>query len=169
MKMRIIFLLIILFTYAAFPQETNRIVVDERSGRPMLVGPTTTDAFSDSSFAWWYDSQYDMYEIDTVLADQFSERLAETYIYIVMGTWCGDSRREVPRFMKILEYSGYPDEKLVIINVDRSMTAEGVDVEKFDIRYVPTFIFYSGETEIGRIIESPEDTLEEDMSEILNE
>jgi hypothetical protein len=165
MKMLIIYILLIAGTTSA--QDTNKVVIDERSERPMLVGYTTREAFKDSAFVWWYNGQYELYDIDTTLIDEFIENLNGTDITIVMGTWCGDSRREVPRFLKILDYAGYPEEALTMINVDRSMTTEGIDIKEMDIKYVPTFIFYSGDEEIGRIIESPQETLEIDMAEIL--
>ncbi|MCB4234942.1 hypothetical protein LDL59_07065 [Kaistella anthropi] len=40
-------------------------------------------------------------------------------ITVVMGTWCEDSYREVPRLMKILESMNFPEQKLKIIAVNR--------------------------------------------------
>ena len=37
-----------------------------------------------------------------------------------------------------------------------------------DIELVPTFIFYRNGEELGRIVETPEDTLEKDLAEIVN-
>jgi hypothetical protein len=163
-------LLIILFTAGvAFPQDTNKVVIDERSEKPMLMGVTTREAFSDTAFAWWYNSQYDLYEIDTTLINQFRTELADTDILIIMGTWCSDSRREVPHFLKILDYAEYPEDRFRMISVDRGKTAEGIDITELNIEYVPTFIFFRNDEEIGRIIETPKRTLEEDISEILEE
>jgi hypothetical protein len=165
MKMLLMFVLLI--GTICFAQDTNKVVTDESSGKPMLLGPTTKEAFQDTSFAWWYDSHYDMYEVDSAIVDEFKDYLRETDITIVLGTWCGDSRRELPPFLKILEYAGYPEDRITMISVDRKRQAEDIDIEAMDIRYVPTFIFYIDDEEIGRIIESPKETLEIDMAEIL--
>jgi thiol-disulfide isomerase/thioredoxin len=36
-----------------------------------------------------------------------------------MGTWCGDSKREVPRFIKILKSVDFPMENLKIVALDK--------------------------------------------------
>ena len=42
-----------------------------------------------------------------------------------------------------------------------------IDLKKYEMEKVPTFIFYRHEKEIGRIIEHPEERLEEDINKIL--
>jgi thiol-disulfide isomerase/thioredoxin len=87
----------------------------------------------------------------------------------VLGTWCPDSRREVPRFMRILDSLEYPKEQLKIICVDRKKQALNNETDSLNIVYVPTIIFYTKEgVEVGRIIEHPKgETLEEDLEAIL--
>jgi len=84
-----------------------------------------------------------------------------------MGTWCSDSRREVPNFYKILDKLNYPDNKITLINVDRKKNGIEIDVSKLNIELVPTFIVYRNNTEIGRIIETPNESLERDLLKIL--
>ena len=35
-----------------------------------------------------------------------------------MGTWCGDSKREVPRFYKILDEMGVKEQDIQLYNLD---------------------------------------------------
>ena len=84
-----------------------------------------------------------------------------------MGTWCSDSRREVPRFYKILDSLNFPSAKVKLIMVDRKKEAAGIDISPFNIELVPTMIFYNDGLEDGRIIETPKETLEKDLEEIL--
>ena len=42
-----------------------------------------------------------------------------------------------------------------------------VDIEDLNIELVPTFIIYKKGEEIGRIVETPYDTLEEDIWKIV--
>ena len=86
---------------------------------------------------------------------------------MVLGTWCGDSRREVPRFYKILESLEYDLENMTVICVNTSKTADGTNVDQLNIQKVPTIIYYKDEIELGRIIESPQESLEKDMSSIV--
>ena len=84
-----------------------------------------------------------------------------------MGTWCSDSRREVPRFYKILDEIEYPSENVSLINVNRDIEGLGDEVTGLEIHFVPTFIFYRNDEEIGRIVEIPYESLEKDMLELV--
>ena len=101
--------------------------------------------------------------IDKLRAVSFSD----INIKIVMGTWCPDSRREVPRFMKVLDEIAFPGDKLQFIGVDDVKIAPIENFETLDIQRVPTFIFYRKNIESGRIIENPATSLEQDMLDIL--
>ncbi len=88
-------------------------------------------------------------------------------IQIVLGTWCPDSRREVPRFMKIIDLIDFPSAKITFIGVDNSKQAPVGEYDKLEIERVPTFIFLRNKVEAGRIIENPVTSLEQDMLDIL--
>ena len=84
-----------------------------------------------------------------------------------MGTWCPDSRREVPRFMRILDAWQFPVVKVTFIGVDNAKLSPVGEYDKLDIQRVPTFIIYKNNIEAGRIIENPTTSLEQDMVNIL--
>ena len=151
-----------------YAQEFNTITTDEKTDKPMLVGYTTLEAFNDTSFSWWWNSAYNMYEVDSVDVEELKVKLEDVDIKIVMGTWCSDSRTEVPHFYKILDEINYSEEKATLINVNRDKQGLENEVEGLDINFVPTFIFYRTGEEIGRIIEMPYETLEKDMIELVS-
>ena len=84
-----------------------------------------------------------------------------------MGTWCPDSRREVPRFMRIVEEIGFPADRIVFVGVDNTKLAPVGGYDTLNIERVPTFIFLRNKVEAGRIIETPVTSLEQDMQIIL--
>jgi thiol-disulfide isomerase/thioredoxin len=84
-----------------------------------------------------------------------------------MGTWCPDSRREVPRFMRILDLWQFPPGKVTFIGVDNTKLAPVGDFDRLEIERVPTFIILKNNVEAGRIIENPETSLEQDIINIL--
>jgi thiol-disulfide isomerase/thioredoxin len=88
-------------------------------------------------------------------------------IKIVMGTWCPDSRREVPRFMKILDVWHFPETRVTFVGVNEDKISPVGDFDKLHIERVPTFIIYKNNSEAGRIIEVPKTSLEQDMVNIL--
>ena len=84
-----------------------------------------------------------------------------------MGTWCSDSRREVPRFYKIMDSTGYDSNKINLIMVGRQLKDITGAVAKYNVELVPTIIFYENGAEKGRIVEAPKETLEKDIVSIL--
>jgi thiol-disulfide isomerase/thioredoxin len=84
-----------------------------------------------------------------------------------MGTWCPDSRREVPRFMRVLKETGFPADKVTLIGVDNVKFSPIDNYDGLGIERVPTFILYKNNVEAGRIIENPVTSLEQDMVNIL--
>jgi len=161
-------ILVMLITASLFAQDKNKTMIDVKSGKPYLIGICDREAFSDSNFAWWFNSNYDQYQVDSADIIELKKKINNYDINIVMGTWCSDSRREVPRFYKILDAIDYPTDKLTLINVDRKMKSITNEVDELNIEYVPTIIVYRNEKEIGRIIETPEVTLEKDLFLIIN-
>jgi thiol-disulfide isomerase/thioredoxin len=88
-------------------------------------------------------------------------------IKIVMGTWCPDSRREVPRFMRVLDMWHFPGENVKFIGVDINKVSPVGEFSSLNIERVPTFIIYKNNIEAGRIIEVPKTSLEQDLVNIL--
>ena len=88
---------------------------------------------------------------------------ADLKVKILFGTWCHDSEREVPRMMKLLAASGVKEESISLISLDiRKEEPEG-RAKALDVRFTPTFIFFSGDIELGRIIERPTISLRDDV------
>ncbi|MFH1525124.1 MAG: thioredoxin [Bacteroidota bacterium] len=148
-------------------QIMNQKTFDEKSGKEILTGYCNREAFTDSLYSKWFDDEYNLYSVDTASIDLVVENLRHTEIKIVLGTWCSDSRREVPRIYKILDSVDYPKDKVTLISVDRKKLGLEDEVSGLNIELVPTIILYQNEIEIGRIIESPEISLEEDIVNIL--
>lgn len=91
-------------------------------------------------------------------------------IDIFLGTWCSDSEREVPRFYKVLKNSSLDKKiKLNIWAVDRKKNLENDLPKQVGLERVPTFIIIKDGNEIGRIIETPANTLEMDILQILQQ
>ncbi|MEM7485751.1 MAG: thioredoxin family protein [Bacteroidota bacterium] len=156
------------FTYS---QEFNKEITTE-NGKKFLVGKINLEGLKSESYQAWFNQGYDSYTVDEGLINLFKKRLAKHEVKLFLGTWCGDSKREVPRIIKILKTAKFPMEQLEIIALDRrkeqykkSPTGEekGLDIIK-----VPTMIFFKSGKEVNRIVESPIESLEEDMVQIVN-
>lgn len=118
----------------------------------------------------WYISGYDSYSPDNDAVNELLQiNIEGLKIKIVMGTWCPDSRREVPKFMRLLDLWKFPVSDVVFIGVDNVKLSPVGEYESLNIQRVPTFIIYKNKVESGRIIENPVTSLEQDMVNILNE
>ena len=60
--------------------------MDEDSGKQMLIGEITRDSFKDTSFAWWFDAEYDTYNPDKQVLDSIAQGIKDVNITIVLGT-----------------------------------------------------------------------------------
>ncbi|MCZ7601742.1 MAG: hypothetical protein M5R37_02685 [Melioribacteraceae bacterium] len=149
-----------------FSQE-GIIVIDEQTDEKMLLGRHSRTAFLDSSFVEWYSEEYMYYKVSEETLVSVKDEIHNTDIKIIMGTWCDDSKREVPHFYKIIDFLEYDESKIDLICVDRAKVGLSDEVDGLDIKLVPTFIFYENGSELGRIIETPMESLEIDLASIL--
>jgi len=141
---------------------------DPKTGKPMLLGKITIEELQQEPFNEWYQMESDGYEVDTELTNAISDPGQYTY-EVFLGTWCGDSRRELPRMEKIFSEMGIDMSNVLIVTLDRNKISPNGEQEGKDIRYVPTLIVSKDNQEIGRIVESPSSetaTLESDLFEI---
>lgn len=111
---------------------------------------------------------YHSYALNEELALQSSNKLKELDISIIFGSWCSDSREQLPRIFRFLDAAGFPSERLMLLAVDRTKTAPGIDIGHLHVERVPTIILYHNGREIGRIIETPMETIEADIAVILS-
>jgi len=133
-----------------------------------LLGYFTRTMMTSPPHSEWFLKGYDGYKFDEAIVNKLTLVSKEGLtIKIVMGSWCPDSRREVPRFMKILDYWKFPAENLIYIGVDESKYSPIGEYSKLEIVRVPTFIFFRNNIETGRIVEVPSTSLEQDMVNIL--
>lgn len=146
----------------------NREVETTNDGK-MLLGYQTKDQLQKAPYSDWYTQEHDEYSMDqNAMAELKKEKLKTYKIIVVLGTWCEDSHREVPRLFKILEALDFPENKLSMIAVNRKKEAPGGEEGIYNIQKVPTIIVQKYGKEIGRIIESPKSGyLERDLLEIL--
>lgn len=166
----ILMLLLIPFSITLSAQKINQeIKIDDNTS--FLVGQIDLDGLNSNSYKTWYETNHNEYQVDDKITSSIKNELAEHKILVFMGTWCGDSKREVPRFIKTLEAAEFPTENLKIVAVDRrkgyyKKSPEGEEWG-LSIKRVPTFIFYKDGKETNRIIESPISTLEADIKAIV--
>ena len=133
-----------------------------------LLGYFNPGQLKQEPHSHWFYKGYDEYPVNSETIQGLKDiGMDGLTIKIVLGTWCPDSRREVPRFMKVLDTWKFPSGKLTFIGVDNGKLSPIGEYEQLEIHRVPTFIIYRNNIEAGRIIENPVTSLEQDMVNIL--
>lgn len=143
---------------------------ENANGSIKLLGQVTLERLAQGPFDEWYNKNHSEYTVDT---NPLTDVTLPDSITLFMGTWCGDSKREVPRFIKILESKNYDMDRLKIVCLNTGFQnykqAPEREERGVNIHRVPTFIFHDGEgEEIGRIVEEAVVSFEEDIKTVLN-
>lgn len=133
--------------------------------KPVIVGETTRAAIE--AAPEWMSAEAEA-QPDPEACKALAAVPPGAEVTVFLGTWCGDSLREVPRFWKAIDLAG-TDVPFSIhyIGVDRQKKEPSAPVTNNDIRYVPTFIVYREGREVGRIVEESPHGIEKDLLALL--
>jgi len=158
-------------------QVGDRIVrVDTASGAqpepppPVLIGALEWQELAELD-GW--DAERTGYRPDAAALDRLRSAAGSYTVWSVVGSWCSDSRREVPRLRRVLEEAGGDRIRHHLVGVDRTKWVGGQEdlsrvIGAREVERVPTIVVVddSGE-ELGRIVERAEGPIEQLMVEIL--
>ncbi len=141
------------------------------SQESILLGHRPIAVLQAPAYKSWYEQSYQSYIGDTASIAQLRPLLRKKRIDVFLGSWCGDSRREVPRLLHILHDAGMDTASVHLIFVDnnreRYKQSPQHEERGLNIHHVPTIIVYAPDKELGRIVEAPEISLEKDLLAIL--
>ncbi len=161
---RLIFLICISITTLSVAQKSY---IDSH-GSTQLCGPILIEDFNDSTYSW-FEENYESYEVSMV-DEKWTKKLKNTQVDVYLGTWCGDSKKWVPRFVKTWDMMGLDPSQLNFIGLygQQDQYKQGPNGEEKGkwIHRVPTFVFKEDGKEIGRIVETPNTDLVTDMAQI---
>jgi hypothetical protein len=159
--------LAIIITTIQINAQDYKITADEINGEPLILGYCSANIIIDSLFKDTWTIDYNNYELDYETLDNLEGKLDNINIKIVFRSTCSDSREQLPRLFKILNELNYDVNTITLIGVNREKQGLSNEAEGLDIEFVPTIIFYKEGNEIGRIVETPTESLEKDMLKIL--
>lgn len=170
MKRTVTLLIICLNLQFCFSQPLNQLEID-KNGNEVLLGEINKSGLTKNTFNTWFSKNYDDYLFNKKVVNLIKDSINQYEIKAFLGTWCGDSKQEVPRFYKILETAKFPEKQLQVIAVDRTENhykqSPNGEEKGLNIHRVPTFIFYKNGKEVNRIVEHPKETLERDILNIV--
>lgn len=144
----------------------DTVTATEAQDPEVIVGKLQKDDFLQEPHASWFSAMYDSYQPEESALETIKKNINDYEIKIFMGTWCSDSQREVPKFIKLLELSDYDMDKLEINGVTRDKTLPNEYEKSYNITYVPTIIFLKDGKEVNRFVEYPQQIFEQDIANI---
>lgn len=133
---------------------------------PVLIGATSREAVEAFSPDWVEAEVTSQPEDAGTRALASVEPGAEVEIFL--GTWCGDSRREVPRLWKALDQLGSTPFRLRYVAVDRGKKEPAGSIAESGVLYLPTLIVKRNGQEVGRIVETSPHGVESDLADLLS-
>lgn len=168
-KMKYTLLLLALFTVQLSFGQQPQTYLNERQEQH-LCGSFPLDYLkTDSLYQKWYGENYEAFNFPA--GDYaWKDKLADTRVDIYLGTWCGDSKRWVPRFVRLWDELGLDRSQLNFIGLydtdEKYKQGPQGEEQGKRIHRVPTFIFKNGEQEYARIVEYPVNDLITDVAQI---
>ncbi len=151
---------------AVQPMHPYKVVADTRA--KILEGLLQrSDIENDTSFKW-FQQNYNLGMANASAVSAFQKNKDSFQMVVFFGTWCEDSQNLVPIFYRLVDKSGYDENNITLIGVDRSKATLDNLNKAFHITRVPTFIVMKNGKEIGRVVEyGASGTMDKDLGEIV--
>ena len=150
------------------PDATAKATVSHETQSNVLTGKIEKEDLLKAPHIAWFDPMYRSYSPDAEDLEVIKKNIKDYKIRAVMGTWCADSKREIPKFFKILELSDYDLNNFDLEGVTRAKVLPDDEQTELDVHRVPTIIFYKDGKEAGRFVEYPQESFEEDIAKIVS-
>lgn len=161
----------ILISHTLQAQKTYEILSDSaHENTKMLRGVISKEDISnDPVFTWYAESQRIYPNPDTAAVGAFRKNKDKIYFIVFAGTWCEDSHFVLPKFYKIQQASGFPENRIVLYAVDRLKHTIGNIAEALDVTNIPTIIVMKNGKESGRVVEyGKTGKWDKELAEIIN-
>lgn len=104
----------------------------------------------------WFGNYYGQYELSDAQKNSLTQLLTKVKsVYVFMGTWCGDTQIQLPKFVHILEDAGIKENQMRFLALDHNKL-DRLKNNPQSITRVPTMVFIGkDDVELGRIVENP--------------
>lgn len=160
--------LYIIFTYFiffAFNSFATPDVSMSEDGKIMIIGECSWDEWQKATN--WESANDNLFSQSGI--DSLKQLVDKNNIsfYIFAGSWCGDSKSELPKIIKLFQLIKLNEAKYKLFGVDRSKLEPSNTSSNFSIERVPTLIILSNGNEIGRIVEYPTTSWIDDINRII--
>lgn len=163
------FLLFSVFCFQAKAQNSAKKENNAKKINYSYTGKITKNDFMNSSYTKkWFNPKYEQYDPPKKLVRKIKRHIKDYKIIAYMGNWCHDSKREIPKFYKLLDETGYDLDNLTVYAVNGRKQTKNHDEKGHNIVRVPTMIFYKDGKEVNRFVEHARESLVKDILKIVS-
>lgn len=170
MKRFSLFLLSFFMSTALFAQSqtSDYDVLKDADGETVIFKGqcSFSDLQSEETFGWLGRGS-EAYTPDKESIVYLRRALPGYDLVVLMGTWCEDTQNLLPKLHKTLMQTAYPMAQLQMYGVDRVKEAKYVEHKLYHVERVPTIIVIKNHNEIGRIVETPVGSIEQNLAAIV--
>ena len=164
---KIVLLIIIAVTFSCNNSKNKKSSEPELKEYTDIIGIFERKELNNNPHAEWFNQNYSDYNLDQEILDKLKPLFKDIQITVFMGTWCSDSRKEIPVFYKLIDKLKINEKSIELIGMSlEKTTPDSLELNQ-NLINVPTFIFKKDGKEINRIVEFPLETIEKDILKIL--
>ena len=137
-----------------------------KNNTKVIVGTLTWEQWEDAS--GWNFSTAEGNPQARAVAEEIGSIVNSNDISFILFTasWCPDSERAMPRIYSLFRMADIEPAKTEIIGLDIRKKEPSMIIKAYRIRRVPTLIVLLKHKEIGRIVETPGKSWEDDLLSI---
>ena len=132
--------------YISFEDPTHKGVI-------ILNGLISKYAITNNPAFNWYGNSHNSYTPPPDVLNAMEAAKGKVQLLIFGGTWCEDTQFILPKSFKLQELSGFSDDAISLIGVNRQKKSLGNLTAVFKITNVPTIIVMKDGKETGRVVE----------------
>jgi tetratricopeptide (TPR) repeat protein len=138
-----------------------------------LWGTVTIDSLNKAPYDVWFKKNYADYKPNpSVIGQLKGVPMKDFSIKIFFGTWCGDTKREMPRLLKVLDDIGFQKEKITFIALSSADStykqSKNREERGYNVFRVGCYIIEKNGVEVNRINEFPTLSMERDLLAIVS-
>jgi thiol-disulfide isomerase/thioredoxin len=135
---------------------------EAKNAEPVLVGTVTREQVEEA-MPDWVQAEVEAAP-DPAAVEALAAAPAGAEVTVYLGTWCGDSKRELARFWRAVDQAGGAVPfRVAYVGVDRDKKEPADLLAGIGLEYVPTFVVRRDGREVGRIVEESPHGVERDL------
>ena len=121
------------------PLEVETLIGEE--GETVVLGYMNRANLDTPEFQAWLQPEYNNIKIPDGWAEEFAPLAKNLEFKLFLGTWCGDTQRELGGMFRLLDLMGVSNYKIEMYSISEAKDSPLGYEKKYDILNIPTLIF----------------------------